>query len=277
MPQVSRAGVQCRAHKNVNVGIFLCADFLFLFFGGGGAVDVLGGVLGWQMDSGIWEGAKGGESKRHRELKRLGTEWLHGQGCRATATEVRLPLSPYRVDLAGYRPSGRMGVWGETFVLECKQSRADFLRDASAEGAALAEREGVGEEVERLRVLLGAHLPECRQGVSLFREYDEYDFGELRHERWRRLVNRLALLERKLAGGVKFSRIARYGAANFCYLVVEEGVLSDLLEVPVGWGCLAREEGALRLQREAPRLASGDAARLAFLERVAAKGVKGKG
>ncbi|MDQ8197309.1 hypothetical protein QEH56_04080 [Pelagicoccus enzymogenes] len=225
-------------------------------------------MVGDNLDS---QRAKG-ESRRHRELKRLSMEWLRLQGCRAAATEVRLPLSPYRVDVAGYRASGRMGVLGETFALECKQSRADFLRDASVEGEARSELEGVAEEVERLRGLLRVHLPECRQGLSLFREYDAYDFGDLRHERWRRLVSRLALLERKLADGVKFSRIARYGAANFCYLVVEEGVLKNLGEVPVGWGCLVREEGSsLRLEREAERLVSEEAARLTFLERVAAR------
>ncbi len=220
----------------------------------------------------VGEGKRGGETKRHQELKKLSVEWLRQQGCRATAMEVRLPLSPYRVDAAGYRPAGRMGIFGETFALECKQSRADFLRDSCVEKAARREQEGVSEEVDTLRALLGVHLPECRQGVSLFREYDEYDFGELRHEKWRRLVSRLSLLERRLADGVKFSRIARYGSANFCYLVVEEGVLRRLDEVPLGWGCFVREEGALRMEREAKRLVSRDDAKLAFLERIAAKG-----
>lgn len=170
-----------------------------------------------------------------------------------------------------------MGVLGETYAMECKQSRADFLRDASVEGEARKELQGVAEEVEGLRALLGVHLPDCRQGVSLFREYDEYDFGELRHERWRSLVARLALLERKLAEGVKFSRIARYGAANFCYLVVEEGVLRRLGEVPVGWGCLVREEGTLRMEREAKRLVSSEGARLALLERIAGRNAAGEG
>lgn len=222
------------------------------------------------MESSVARIAKG-ETKRHLELKRFSLEWLGREGCRAAATEVRLPLSPYRVDVAGYRPNGRMGVFGDTFVLECKQSRADFLRDAGVEDVARREHEGLAEEVESLRALLGVHLPECRQGMSLFREYDEYDFGELRHERWRRLVARLSLLERKLADGVKFSRIARYGSANLCYLVVEEGVLKRLDEVPLGWGCLVREEGALRLEREAKRLVSRDDAKLSLLERIAGK------
>lgn len=166
-----------------------------------------------------------------------------------------------------------MGALGETFALECKQSRADFLRDSGVEKAATREREALVAEVESLRTLLGMHLPDCRQGVSLFREYDEYDFGELRHERWRRLVARLALLERRLAEGVKFSRIARYASANYCYLVVEDGVLLDDRECPVGWGLLAREGAELVMRKAAVKLQSPAAARLALLERIASKGV----
>lgn len=216
-------------------------------------------------------GKRGGESKRHRELKGLGIEWLRQRGCRGVATEVRLPLSAYRVDVAGYRGSGRMGVFGDTFALECKQSRADFLKDAGWEEETTKERAETETEIESLRSLLAVHLPDCRQGLSLFGEYDEYDFAELRHQRWRRLIARLSLLERKLSDGVKFSRIARYGSANFCYLVIEEGVLMRMDEVPLAWGCLVREEGSLRMEREAKRLMSRDEAKLAYLERIAAR------
>lgn len=207
----------------------------------------------------------------HAELKVLAKEWLGGQGCRAVATEVRLPLSPYRVDVAGYRVSGKQGVFGESFALECKQCRSDFLRDASAEDSARAERAELVREVESLRSLLRVHLPDCRLGRSLFGEFDEYDFGELRHEKWRRSVSRLSLLERRLADGVKFSRIARYGSANYCYLVIEEGVLRRMEEVPLGWGCLVREGDGLRLERGAKQLVSRDPAKLAYLERIAAR------
>lgn len=215
----------------------------------------------------------GGETRRHRKLKDLACAWLREtERCGAVATEVRLPLSPYRVDVAGYRSVGRLGVAGETFAIECKQSRADFLRDAGIERAVARERGSVVEEVEALRALLSAHLPDCRQGLSLFREYDEYDFGDLRHERWRRLVARLALLERRLADGVKFSRMTRYGVASCCYLAVERGVLSDAGECPAGWGLLERCEGdRLTVLKRANRLASKPAAKLAYLERIASR------
>lgn len=213
----------------------------------------------------------GGETAAHRSLKRLGLDWLAGRGCRVSAMEVRLPLSPFRVDVAGYRSAGRMGVFGDTYALECKQSRADFLRDAGLEAESRGERGQLAGELETLRALLSTHLPECRRGHSLFQEFDEYDFSDLRHERWRRLVARLDLLERRLAEGVKFSRIARYGSANYCFLVVTEGVVNDLREIPAGWGCLRQEGDALRELHPAPRLRSRDEAKLAYLERMAAK------
>ncbi|MDQ8201722.1 hypothetical protein [Pelagicoccus sp. SDUM812003] len=213
-----------------------------------------------------------GESAAHRELKRLGRAWLKERGCRATATEVRLPLSPYRVDVAGYRAVPTMGVWGDTFALECKASRADFSRDAGLEEAARAESRKLAEERRRLTALLATHLPDCAQGVSLFGEFDEYDFSDLRHDRWRRLVARCDLLERRLQDGVKFSRIVRYASASFCYLVVEPNVLRGEHEIPIGWGCLERDGEQLRLLREARRLRCRDEAKLVYLERIAARG-----
>ena len=216
-----------------------------------------------------------GETEGHRRLKGLGVEWLRGRGCGAVATEVRLPLSAFRVDVAGYRKAGRMGVLGDTFALECKASRADFLRDAGLEEATAGERGRRREELGGLRRLLSTHLPDCRLGRSLFEEFDEYDFSDLRHERWRRLVARLDLLERRMEEGIKFSRMARYGVATFCYLVVEDGVLLEEEETPPGWGCLRREGDGLVLAREAPRLASREEAKLAYLERIAGRSGRG--
>ena len=100
------------------------------------------------------------ETDRHAILKRLGAVFLRGQGCRAVATEVRVPASRYRADVAGYldkhptRPRSRQG--GEpapppgplvrearpkTVIIECKQSRADFLRDVADTQRLLRERE----------------------------------------------------------------------------------------------------------------------------------------
>ena len=43
-----------------------------------------------------------GETIEHLELKRLAVEWLRRLGCTAVATEVRCPISRWRVDVAGW-------------------------------------------------------------------------------------------------------------------------------------------------------------------------------
>ena len=46
------------------------------------------------------------ETIQHRELKRLAVEWLRRMGCSAVATEVRCPISRWRVDVAGWFDGG---------------------------------------------------------------------------------------------------------------------------------------------------------------------------
>ena len=93
-----------------------------------------------------------------------------------------------------------------TYAIECKQSRADFLKDAGVEASARKERGELAERVEVLRRLMGVHLPECRLNRSLFLEYDSFDFGNWRHDGWARASRRLRRLERQVKGGVKFSK-----------------------------------------------------------------------
>ena len=131
------------------------------------------------------------ETNRHLALKANAIEWLRRQGCDTWATEVRLPLSNYRVD-AGYRSGKRLdGAPGVTYAIECKQSRVDFLRDAGLEERLTIERERLLDRVDRLRRLMGMHLPECRLNRSLFLEYDAFDFSSWRHDTWSRLSSQL--------------------------------------------------------------------------------------
>ena len=210
------------------------------------------------------------ETKAHRELKALSVDWLRRRGCDAIAPEVKLPLSNYRVDVAGYRSLRRMlDSPGETFAVECKQSRADFLRDAGLEEASKSERCDLRERLRTLRALLVVHLPQCRRHQSLFPEYDTFDFCDWRHESWYRLTRRLQVLENRLEHGVKFSKIARYGCANYCYIAVNDGVVALDSEIPMGWGLLRRKGGVLEVTKEALRLDSINAVRLKLLERIA--------
>lgn len=210
------------------------------------------------------------ETKAHCRLKELSLDWLDSRGCDAFALEVKLPLSNYRVDVAGYRSGRRMVNFpGETFAIECKQSRADFLRDAGLEDETSIDRDELKERVKALRNLLGMHLPQCRMNQSLFIEYDSFDFCDWRHDTWYRLTRRLQAIESRLDHGMKFAKIARYGSANYCYIAVEDGVVSMDSEVPMGWGLLQREGDILEVVKEALRLDSKHSARLKLLERIA--------
>lgn len=210
------------------------------------------------------------ETMKHRQLKTLATDWLKERGSDAVAVEVKLPLSNYRVDVAGYCSrrilSDRLG---DTFAIECKQSRADFLRDAGLEGAVVLAHGELENRLARLRDLLATHLPQCRKNESLFSEYDSYDFSDWHHKSWSRLSKQLQTLENRLDHGVKFARIARFGCANFCYLAVEENVVLHPSEVPLGWGLLKRTGNSLSVEKEALRLESKSPARLKLLERIA--------
>jgi len=210
------------------------------------------------------------ESATHRELKRASVDWLKQMGCDAHALEVKLPLSNYRVDVAGYRSSSKMGeLPGETFAIECKQSRADFLKDAGIERRAMAEYRTIEKRMSKLQELLAMHLPQCRLNESLFFEYDTFDFCDWRHDGWYRITRRLQILENQLNSGVKFAKIARYGCANYCYLAVDGDVVQSDSEIPMGWGLL-RMAGDSLVRAKAPlRLDSKPSARLKLLERIA--------
>ena len=210
------------------------------------------------------------ESSEHKNLKRLACSWLREQGCSATASEVRLPLSSFRVDVAGYQSLRNLSNEpGATFVMECKQSRSDFLRDAGRESSALKTKEGHGKRIRRLRDLLSMHLPQCRLYESLFAEYDTYDFSNWRHASWFRLNAEFMRLSRKVSSGLKFDKIARYGCARYCYLVVSENVVLSESELPLGWGCLEAKNGDLEVVKVALRLETKASARLKMLERIA--------
>lgn len=211
-----------------------------------------------------------GESEGHRNLKRLAFEWARAAGFLFVACEVRVPRSGYRADVAALS-GGPSSEGARTALFECKQHRADFLRDQVDEPAAKEELRALAERVRELRVLLAAHRPDLRRGESLFPEFDSYDFAGMRHETLHGLEARLDELQRKLLRGGKFSRLRKYRAADFLYLVTEPGLLARH-EVPNGWGWLEREGEALVLREPPERHESSTAERQAWLEGIALAG-----
>lgn len=241
------------------------------------------------------------ETLDHLALKRLAVAWLWRLGCRVVATEVRCPIGRYRVDVAGWfdRPiegllaraaSGRRdegGLWasveGErrtrasgpegwrTVIIECKQSRADLLRDGSDPEALRAERERLERrrrEIEETRVK--RHEPELRrESSSLFDELAEWDFSKSRLASYRAVLREIERVDRALYGETKFARFARYRLADRLLLFTPAGLIRER-ERPEGWGLVECHRRPLRRERAAMAAGVDPLADLPLRERAPA-------
>jgi hypothetical protein len=222
------------------------------------------------------------ETNQHLQLKRLAIGFVRGLGGRAVATEVRCPIARYRVDVAGYldrpppdRAGGRRGPSEPvTVVIECKQSRPDFLRDRREVDRLLEER----EELERLRQHIEQHRIRAqephlrRSGTSLFPELEVWNFGASRLRGYRRLLRRIRGLEQRLHGETKFFVIARYRLADRLYVAAPQGMIRPR-DLPRGWGLLEcsprRPESGLRVAIEAPAQSASPRHRVRLLRNIA--------
>jgi hypothetical protein len=213
------------------------------------------------------------ETTAHQSLKRLAVAFLREHGCLAVATEVRCPISRYRVDVAGYldrvdstgqplidstagtdpagRNVGRRPRTAQrnrtTVLIECKQSRSDFLRDRRDQQRLLRERAELDRfrhsiEEERIK-RLEPHLR--RPGSSLFPDMEEWDFAASRLPAYHDLLRRMRRLDLMLHAQTKFCMIARYALADRLYVAAPAGMIRKR-ELPPGWGLLECPKKALR-------------------------------
>ena len=214
--------------------------------------------------------ASNGESAAHRGLKLLASAWARANRLDLTATEVRLPRSSYRADLAAATPR-QLGPHAVTAVFECKVSRADFLRDAAVEEATREKVRALAERLETLNRLIGGHRPDLRRGDGLFPEFDCVDLRGTRHATHMALTKSLRAAQAALYEGTKFSRLTRWRAANFLYLVVDTADLASRHEIPAGWGLLVRRGDVLECEYPPLRHEVRMEDRIALLERIAAR------
>jgi hypothetical protein len=228
------------------------------------------------------------ETVAHLQLKRLSLVFLRAAGCMAFANEVRCPISRYRVDCVGYKDrdvEARTRCPARTIVIECKQSRADFLRDRETLEPLLKLRthlETVRQSIEAERIRREEpHLR--RAGTSLFAEMDEWDFAASRLPAYRKVLRRLRQLDEQIHGQTKFFVIARCQLADRLYVAAPRGMIRPC-ELPRGWGlleCSARcledvdvqarfdEPPALRMKVEAAELRPRADFRLRMLRNIA--------
>jgi len=211
-----------------------------------------------------------GESRSHVALKCLSVEWARAHGLTLVGTEVPLPRSSYRADVAAASP-GQLGDGAVTAVFECKVSRSDFLRDSAPEETTRRRIRDLADRLGKLNALIGAHRPDLRRGETLFPEFDCIDLRGQRHATHGRLTRSLRTAQGALYAGTKFSRLARWRAATFLYLVLESEGIAAAHEVPAGWGVLVRVGEELVGMRPPLRNETGLPGRIALLERIAAR------
>lgn len=215
-----------------------------------------------------------GETEAHRRLKVLALGWAREQGWRIAAEEVRVPRSGCRADVAAYAPGGRGGA-ARTALFECKQARADLLKDAHDVAATRSRLQELLARRAALEGLLAMHRPDLRRGESLFPEYDAWDFSGLEHRAYHALLAEIGTLQTRLGGGTKFSRLLRYRSADVLYLVIEDNIHAEA-EIPAGWGLLVRMADRLELRRPPVALDAGDEQRRRLLESIALKATGGR-
>ena len=208
-----------------------------------------------------------GETERHRELKRRALAWAQANGFAIAATEVRVPRCGYRADVAAYAPARRDAA-AKTAVFECKQARADLLKDAHAEAATRRKLEELIARRAKLEELLAVHRPDLRRGEALWPEFDAWDFSGLEHATYRAVLDEIATLQERVLRGTKFAKMFRYRCADFLYLVVEEGIFAEA-EIPAGWGLLMRKGDTLEVARRPAALDAAETQRRGLLESIA--------
>jgi hypothetical protein len=208
------------------------------------------------------------ETENHQRLKTLALAWAQANGFAICGLEVRVPRSGYRADVAA---SGRGAT--RTAVFECKQARADLLKDAHAEAQTRARLLELMQRRRSLEEMLAVHRPDLRRGEALWPEYDAWDFSSLEHRAYRGVLTELETVQRRVMRGTKFSKMFRYRCADFLYLVVEDGIFAEA-EIPAGWGLLVRWGEELRLARVPAQLDAAPAQRAALLEMIALAGTR---
>ncbi len=220
------------------------------------------------------------ETEKHTRLKALALAWAQANGFAIAGTEVRVPKSGYRADVAAIGRSGATRGGGRTAVFECKQSRADLLKDAHEEAGTRARLVELVARRRGLEEMLAVHRPDLRRGEALWAEYDSWDFSSLEHRAYRGVLDEMETVQRRVLRGTKFSKMFRYRCADFLYLVVEENIFAEA-EVPAGWGLLVRcgrpeSEGGdeLRLVRTPAALEASAEQRAALLEMIALAGTR---
>jgi len=222
------------------------------------------------------------ETEVHIALKHAARAFLLARGARAVACEVRCPLGRRRVDAAGYFPrsprhsesdSAQVGLFtgaeagvsardgrrevasawtkeqlrARTVIVECKATRADFLRDNERRDGLERTADDLRRRVERVERSLRSRGAPGAEPVErlLFAELEEWDYGACASPARRELMGELSVVERKLRAETKFEEMSRYRLADCLLIAAPRGEIK-VGDVPEGWGLAECPAAALR-------------------------------
>lgn len=212
----------------------------------------------------------------HLALKHAARQWAVRIGFAAVANEVRCPLGKYRIDVAGYatdiwritpaafcsendlveqpreQTPDRVVVVtrsraqkratkrrSSTLIVECKASRADFLRDSRSIEQLQEERRQLEIAQQKIEInILRTNDPLARCAEeSLFSDLDAWDFSRCTLRSYLEIVEELERVHLALFGQTKFQALARYALADRLLVAAPRGLIA-LEELPRGWGLL---------------------------------------
>lgn len=204
------------------------------------------------------------ETARHMNLKLIGAALLGQAGCPAFAAEVACPLSRWRIDLAGYFDTPDHLKWGDpaaplaaalahrpagplTVAMECKQCRADFVRDGGSLDRLVQRRAHLAADARELeeRIIRSAEPHLRGRGAMLFAELEVWNFAASGSPTYRAIQRELRSIDERIHGQTKFWMMARYALADVLLIVAPRGLIAAA-EAPPGWGLVEAPGGMLR-------------------------------
>lgn len=225
------------------------------------------------------------ETPLHQDLKVRARVFLRERGYIAHASEVPCPIQRYRADAAGWSdrepdPAATDRSAGpvlrrcdpHTAIIECKVSRADFLRDDSRLPRLLAWRERLHAALHEVRAkFIHEAEPELRRGGAfLFSELESWDYEASRSHAHALIVRKIRRLDRLIHDQTKFFMLAHYGLADRLWLLAPRGLVAPV-ECPPGWGLLeVLGNGSVRESIPAPVRPARDRHRQRLLRNIAA-------
>lgn len=156
-----------------------------------------------------------------------------------------------------------------TIIVECKQSRADFLRDTAETDRLLAQRRTLLDRKHALeRDFIVRTEPDLRtNGQFLFHDMEHWDFSRSRSPAYRKLLADIASIDSALYNQTKFFWMAQYRMADRLFLIAPRAMIKPR-ELPDAWGLI---EVPRRLGESLTRASLADLADVPLTLRVPAR------